>query len=185
MYQVPTAADFSSENIILELSADNACRFLDLALLYDVTKLRDHACDIIDKNAREALESEDFLEISQGCLMYILKGDTFYAEETFIFQRAMEWGKAECHRKGNENPDDHTIRTTLGEAFYYLRVPTLALDALVECTRTNDYFSFNEYKDIVAAISGADISVKSNLHRRRVPLKENPVFRRIYLNGKK
>lgn len=176
-YQVTSAVKFCSDYIIEGLSSDNACGFLDIALFYDIPKLRDEACRLIDEQAEKALYSEGFLQVSSTCIAYILKGDTFHTEEKAIFQRAMDWSRAECRRLGNDNPDEQTVRKTLGDAFYYLRVPNLDLSDFVEITRQTSIYSYLEYQELVAQIAGLksyDYAV--NLNRDRLPSCEKAEF---------
>lgn len=162
-YQVFSAVEFCSNYIIHNSrTCDNACTFLDIALLYDIPTLRDAACQTIDDNAWRAIASDQFLDVSLPCLTYILKGDTLNTNEKFIFEKAMEWSKAECQRKGIVEPDGKTLRNTLGDAFYYLRVPFFNINEFVSCITRKGYYTFDEYEQIVTAISG--IKGKQTLH---------------------
>lgn len=176
-YQVSRAVNCFTEKIIKKgISVENACMLLDLALLYNNDKLRDAACREIDINAEAVLKDESFLKVSVDCLTYILKGDTLEAEEGFIFQRSIDWSIAASKRAGNETPDGQTLRKVLAEAFYYLRVPTFSLESFVECTWKKGYYAFDEYKQVVACISGQDVQCESHLGYSRVFLLEEIVF---------
>lgn len=176
-YQVPSAVKFCSEYIIKGLSGDNACRFLDLALFYEIPELRDAACRVIDEHAEHALNSDSFLQVSDECLTYILKGDTLNTDETRILERAILWSKTKCQKLGIENADDQTLRKTLGEAFYYLRVPSLDFKSFAECTRQLNFYTITEYKELVGQIAGLEVLDENiNLKRSRLPLFETAVF---------
>lgn len=171
-YQVTRAVEFCTRYLTSELLPENACTILDVALLYDLTDLIRAACELIDKDAEASLDSVNFPDISLSCLTYILKGDTLNMDEKLIFHRAIDWSFAECQKKGIEHPTDKELREALGEAFYHLRTPTLCLSDFVECTRTRTFYDLSEYQDIVAAISGSNIKVSSNLNKQRVPYTE-------------
>lgn len=176
-YRVPSAVDFCAEIIVKkELKIENACTLIDLALLYNISDLREATCQIIDQNAEIILNSETFLEVSVDCLTYIFKGDTFKTEERLIFERAEEWSRRTCLKKGNENPDDQTLRQTLGKAFYHLRVPSLKLPDFMLCVGKKSYYSFEEYENIIATMAGKKVDDLCHSAKTRTVLYETVVF---------
>ncbi|XP_053391417.1 BTB/POZ domain-containing protein 2-like [Mercenaria mercenaria] len=161
-YQVTNLVQFCADYLATLITPVNACEILTLAMFYKVTTLRDACCTIIDRNADEILKSEGFLELTEECLTYILKGDTFYADEDNIFIKSEEWSKRKIEEISQEKIG-RDIRKTLGASFFYLRLPTMTFEILMKCTRKKGYLTFEEYEDIVEFINKFPASsVKSN-----------------------
>ncbi|XP_053395927.1 uncharacterized protein LOC123547760 [Mercenaria mercenaria] len=171
-YQVSNLVQFCADYLTSITTAENACEILNLALRYEVTSLRDACCTFIDENAEEILSSKEFIELSEDCLTYILKGDTFYADEYGIFIRAEEWSKRKLEEMNIENTGSN-VRKTPGGSFYYIRLPTSTYKTLMECTRKKCYFSLEEFEDIVDFINEIPASlVESNSCVARLPTEE-------------
>ena len=165
-YQVTYIVDKCCEELAELIDEENACSILERALLFDNKYLIDQASDFIDENANKVLQRDDFLYIPVTCLAYILKGDTFYAKEYKIFERAIEWAKKAC-----QLTDGQVLRKTLGEAFFYLRTPVMSLKDFVNCTKGNGYYAIEEYEDIVAFMGmPQETKPKCNSTQKRLPL---------------
>ncbi|XP_045157028.2 uncharacterized protein LOC123523411 [Mercenaria mercenaria] len=172
LYQVSNLVQLCADYLATIITSENACAILTLAWRYDVTILRDACCYFIDNNADEILQSDDFLELSNECLTYILKGDTFYADEEDICIKTEEWSMRKLDEDNLENHGPN-MRQALDESFYYLRLPTMTYNTLMMCTRKKGYFSVEEYEDIVDFVNGIpDASVKSNSCVARLPTVE-------------
>jgi hypothetical protein len=118
------------------------------------------------------MESEGFLELTEKNLTYILKGDTFNADETNIYQKAEEWAEKQLEESQIENSGQN-IRKILGPTFYYLRLPCMSLNDFLKCTRRKGYFSMEEYEDIADFINRTpDTTVNSNSCISRLPTEE-------------
>ena len=177
-YQVPTLLTFCEEQMEPLYTVDNVCSFLEDALLFDLTKVKVDACNFIDEHVDEVLNSEGFMEISKQCLAYILKGDTLATDETLVLEKAMECSVKSSCRKSNRTPTGRQLRILLGDAFFYIRFPTMDIESFSTCTRRKDYFNMHEYEDIVASISGsvAESEITTNSCVKRIPLTEKIVF---------
>lgn len=171
-YQVFGLVQYCAEYLTTVLSTANACGILTYAMQYNLTDLKNCCCSFIDNNAKEVLNSDDFLNLSAECLLYILKGDTLNADEKLILQASERWSR----RKINESQLEETganIRKCLGEAFYFLRLPTMTSKSFMECISRKEYFSMDEYAHIAAFIGKAPgISVTTNSCVPRCPEKE-------------
>ena len=131
-----------------ELIPENACSLLDLALFYGNEELTTSASRYIDANSGDILETEGFLEISLQCLTFILKGDTFFTNETQIFERSMQWAEKKCN-----STEGAILRSTLAEAFFYLRTPAMTLKEFIGCTKRRGYYTMQETEDLMEAIA--------------------------------
>ncbi|XP_053394972.1 uncharacterized protein LOC123524307 [Mercenaria mercenaria] len=180
-YQITSLVQVCAEYLTTTITSENACGTLTLAMFYELTTLRDACCTFIDRNANKVLNSEGFLELSDECLTYILKGDTFYTGEDNIFIKAEKWSKTKLE-KSNLEQTGPNIRKTLGASFYYLRLPTMTYQTLMSCSRKKSYFSVEEYEDIVDFINKIpDSSVQINSCVARLPTSETLALSREIL----
>ncbi|KAL3885807.1 hypothetical protein ACJMK2_025844 [Sinanodonta woodiana] len=124
-YQAGYLLDLCSEELGKIISVENACQMLNLAVFYNLNKLQQTACDFIDDNADKILETPGFKNISVETLRVILAGDTFYADELRIFRKCMDWAEKKC-KELSLVPDDENKRKIFGDAFFFLRLPTLS-----------------------------------------------------------
>ncbi|XP_053401193.1 uncharacterized protein LOC128557616 [Mercenaria mercenaria] len=171
-YQVSSLVNFCADYLATVITPHNVCETLTFAMFYKLTSLKDACCSIIDNHADQVLQSEGFMNLSDACLLYILKGDTLYAKEEDILETTEKWSKNKA--KGNGMEENGTnIRKLLGDSFYYLRLPTMTSKALLEYTSRKGYFSIEEYADILAfANKVPDKYVSTNSCVARVPEKE-------------
>ncbi|XP_053395926.1 BTB/POZ domain-containing protein 1-like [Mercenaria mercenaria] len=171
-YQVTNLVQFCADYLTSIISFENASEILTLAMRYEVTPLRDACCNFIDKNADKILGHEGFLELSEEYLLWILKGDTFYAKEDDIFIKAEEWAERKL-KANNLEKTGRNIRKTLGGSFFYVRLPTMSFETLMKCTHKKGYFAVEEYEDIIEFINKISAaSVKSNSCVARLPTEE-------------
>ncbi|XP_045193708.2 BTB/POZ domain-containing protein 1-like [Mercenaria mercenaria] len=171
-YQVSSLVQFCADYLATFITPDNACETLTFATFYKLGSLKDACCSFIDNHAEEVLQSEGIMNLSDDCLLYILKGDTLYAKEEDILEAAEKWSKNKAKGSGMEENGTNT-RKLLGDSFYYLRLPTMTSKALLEYTSKKGYFSIEEYADISAfANKVPDICVSTNSCVARVPEKE-------------
>lgn len=130
-YRVSTCLELCSGFLQVILRPDNAAIILEHALLFNNEALRNAACEHIDDNAQEVMESDGFIEISQATLEHILKGNLFYAPEISIINAADKWASNKLAIEG-KTPVSANKRIMLGNAFYYLRLPTMPLQDFME-----------------------------------------------------
>ncbi|XP_045185714.2 uncharacterized protein LOC123543710 [Mercenaria mercenaria] len=185
-YQVPSLVQFCADYLATIITPNNACEVLRNAMLYKITSLRDVCCSFIDNQAKQVLNSDNFMNLSPEHLLYILKGDTFYADEEEILKTADKWSRKKVVG-GNQEETGLNIRKCLGEAFYQLRLPTMTYKSLLECTSREGYFSVAEYADIAGYINKLPgISVPTNSCTVRLPeietLKVNNKDKALHIN---
>ncbi|XP_053392569.1 BTB/POZ domain-containing protein 3-like [Mercenaria mercenaria] len=176
LYQVPSLVEVCANFIATNIRPENACEILTLALSYDITILKEACCTVIDKNARLILKSNGFMDLKEEILLYILKGDTFYADEEEIFYKVEEWSTRKLTQLGLEHVGDN-IRKILGDLFYQLRLPAMSCKALVKCTRKKAYLTAEEYINIVDFINDIpETSVLSNSCVSRLPVNDTLII---------
>ena len=72
----------------VHLDAENAVMILKQARFFDLHDLADSAMLVINQNATEILQSENFLEIDEQTLSTILQNDALRIKEIDIFKTA-------------------------------------------------------------------------------------------------
>lgn len=171
MYQITCLVDHCIVFIRNNISLSNVCKCLQYALKYNITMLRDVCCDVIDTNTIDVLKTDGFLAVPGEVLAYILKGDTFFVHEDYLFNRVEDWAKLRLSELGMEE-NGKNIRGILGEAFYNLRLSTLSSGKMMDCIKRKGYFSVEEYEDMVECNMGrlSKLSFISNI--RRVPVEQ-------------
>lgn len=168
-YQVTGLVTVCSDFLKTVLNTNNACMLLDLGLLYDIDTLRDAACSFIDDNVNDIMETEEFLQISEKAIYYILRGDTLFCNETAILKGTENWAKRRCIEKGLP-PSGKNIRHILGTTFYFLRFPIMSINTFLECTRRKGYFTLEEHEDMLEHITGRNLQlVTTNSTVKRIP----------------
>ncbi|XP_055703642.1 BTB/POZ domain-containing protein 2-like [Phlebotomus papatasi] len=90
--------DFLRRNI----NVTNVLQCLDLGIELDVKDLKFESLDVISDFTQAVVQQDAFLEISLDTLRHILELDIIICTEYEIFQAAMRWADAECHRQGLE-----------------------------------------------------------------------------------
>ncbi|XP_045193670.2 uncharacterized protein LOC123549559 [Mercenaria mercenaria] len=171
-YQVSSLVQYCADYLATVITPDNACEFLTIAIQYQISSLKDTCCSFIDDHAQQVLKSEGFLNLSEECLLFILKGDTFYAREEEILETAEKWSKRRVLESGMAQ-NGTNVRKFLGKSFYQLRLPTMTNKSLLNCTSRKGYFTMEEYADISGWIYKVpDIKVSTNSCVARVPKAE-------------
>ena len=145
-YQVTTCVGLCSKFLRGIVRIDNACYLLETALLLHDTDLVKAATDFIDDNAPAVIESEWFQDISKDTLEYILKGNTFFAPEMDIIRAVDEWALLNV-AKDDLATDSANKRLAIGNAFYYLRLPTLSPRDFIDAQLTYEYLTNEEQKN--------------------------------------
>ncbi|BFZ07200.1 hypothetical protein BsWGS_10239 [Bradybaena similaris] len=73
------------------LSIHNVCPFFDLANMYNLASLSNVCKDYMDEHAKEVLNSESFLFLSQISALDVISRDSFCASEMDIFTAVNKW----------------------------------------------------------------------------------------------
>ncbi|XP_060586172.1 uncharacterized protein LOC132741919 [Ruditapes philippinarum] len=168
-YQVSSFVQYCADLLMKVITTDNACDVLSNAMLYDLTALRDTCCSFIDNHTLEVLESESFMNLNEKCLLYILKGDTLYADETKILEAVDKWARKKIAENGEE-VNGMKVRKFIGECFYRVRIQTMTSESLLRSVSRKGYFSLEEYADISGYINRIQrVAVCTNSCERRIP----------------
>ncbi|XP_045194650.2 BTB/POZ domain-containing protein 6-like [Mercenaria mercenaria] len=161
-YQVSGLVKLCADFLATVITPNSYCEILTFAMFYNLTSLKTSCCSFIDSNAEQVLKSDCFLDLSAECLLYILKGDTFFAKEEEILEAAERWSRKKLLQSGEED-NGTNIRKNLGESFYQLRLPTMTNKALLDYASKKCYFFTEEYANIAAYINKVpDVNLSTN-----------------------
>ena len=109
------------------------------------------AWEVIDAQAELALTSDAFTDIDFDTLVSILSRETLNCKETFVFQAAENWARAECKRRSLDGKDPEKRRSVLGSALTKVRFPAMsitdfadnvAMSGILTLQETNDMFLY-------------------------------------------
>ncbi|XP_039281555.1 BTB/POZ domain-containing protein 6-B isoform X2 [Nilaparvata lugens] len=126
-YIVPHLARACVNYLETSLTAKNACLLLSQSRLFEEPNLMQRCWEVIDAQAELALHSEGFVDIDLNTLESVLGRETLNCKEMHLFEAALNWACAECHRRDLE-PSPQNKRQVLGSALYLVRIPTMSLD---------------------------------------------------------
>eukprot|EP01080_Neovahlkampfia_damariscottae_P009951 gene9951-2272_t len=96
------------------------------------------------------LDSIDFLNLSEGLLIYYLKSDYLIIQEYHLFQKLVEWSIFQC-RKFNIERTNQNIQQILNPLLFHLRL-TLLEDKIKEiesCGYVSKKFLVHFYKSLI------------------------------------
>ncbi|KAH7731177.1 BTB/POZ domain-containing protein 6 [Aphelenchoides avenae] len=117
-YMVEGLRHEAMEVIKKSITSTNVLDFLrDTAL---VKEIMSHCWDIIDSEAKDVLQSEQFLNVPHSLLLAIISRDRLDVKEITVYERTIEWAKEEAKRSGHDITPQ-SVRIVLGPAFYEIR----------------------------------------------------------------
>lgn len=101
-----------------QMTEDNVCLALGLAILYEKEDLKRFCSLFISENPTDVFDSAHFLECSRDVLAHILKLDCLKCSEVELFEASMAWVKAASEQ---DNITKELIETHLGDSFHDIR----------------------------------------------------------------
>ncbi|XP_067008468.1 BTB/POZ domain-containing protein 2 [Anabrus simplex] len=118
-------------------NVENVWTALLVANLYSLEKLRNAAIQIIHDNSYAIVENPDVANITQNCLLTIVKGRILRIHtEVLVFRMCVQWATARCEEKGLA-VNGHHLRSELGEILKYIRFLAMEPEEFVlEVVRT-------------------------------------------------
>jgi len=99
-YMLPSLADKCTEFLCENLDASNVFHVLPGAQKYEEKDLEDHCWEVIDKQANEAVKSDDFVTIEKSVLEALVKRESLNVKEVELFKAVDCWATEECKKHG-------------------------------------------------------------------------------------
>lgn len=146
-YNVQDGITICVQFLWTNLTSNDVFTGLSLGDLYNNTQLKTFCENYIALNARDVLNSTEFLDCDKKTLEIILKMDSLSCSETKLFEACMSWVKARSKR---DMVTKKMVRMHLGDLFYEFRFTSMEyndFDALYLSNRTA--FSPDEFEDII------------------------------------
>ena len=107
--------------------------------------LQNKPLTFIEENIEEVIGKENFLDLSYGSLLCIVKSDKLRIAELGLIQGVMRWADAQCIRQQMESSKDNK-RSVLKDIMYQLQFTSLTPETFV---RFNDKFNVLNSEEIV------------------------------------
>ena len=148
-YMIQTLIVKCSEFLGRSIDAENICTMLDQSILFGEKQLQIKSLAFIAENIEEVIEKENFLDLSYGSLLCIVKSDNLRIPELGLIHAVMRWADAQCKRQRLE-PSKDNRRNVLKDVIYQLRFASLTPETFVR---------FNEMCNILNAEEIAEMFI--------------------------
>lgn len=153
LYNVVSCFDRSVDFLKENVTSDNVCSILTVALLYRKTELEMACANQIAADTEEVFKSKDFLDCDQSTLGYILRMNPLSVPETEIFDACMAWVAAKSEE---DQVTKELVQEHLGELFYEIRFTSMEIEDFTKLYISHDWvFSDAEHEDIVEGFKRA------------------------------
>lgn len=153
------------------ITLDNVCEGYDLAIFFDQEDLKKFCEQKIAGNATEILQSNNLLSYNQDLLRIILQLDSLDCDESVVFERCIDWAKANCAQKNLDENNMNNLRFVLGELFYDIRFGDMTLGTFnIHNCLYKGLFSLEEIKDIENMITLKDYKSEKFNCKSRIPV---------------
>ena len=127
------------------LTVTNVCHIFEIANVYSLHELLTTSCTLMDLNAKEVLNTEGFLTLSEPSLTELLSRDSFYADEVDIFNGVIEW----LQFNGKTKEDSQRVLRTV-------RLNLLNMKELLSRVRPSGFFCPDTILDAIEAKVNVD-----------------------------
>ncbi|KAH7705096.1 BTB (POZ) domain containing 3 [Aphelenchoides avenae] len=135
------------------IKASNICQFLPSLYLFE--ELTDMCWNLVDAESDNVLHSDDFLALDFETVKQIISRDTLSASEKTIFNRCIEWARAELERSEKQLTSE-SVRELFGAAFLLIRFSQLQVDEFDDGPRHSGYLTPDEQEHILAWITSGE-----------------------------
>lgn len=136
-----------------ELTLDNMCWGLQLALVLKNETLTEFCENQISKSPKQVFASKTFLRCKKATLEHILSLN-LTCSETDLFKACMKWSKYICKRKGFDDNQAENLKMQLGDCVKSINFGEMNLEEFTALAVAYDgLFTLNEFKDIVLLIT--------------------------------
>lgn len=136
------------------LTLDNMCWGYELALLFDLDRLRKFCERKISENTNEIFQSSTFLCCESNLLRKILRFNCFKCDESVVFDGCIAWAKANCIKNGIDETNMMNVRMRLGDLFDEIRFGRMKIEHFYARFLSHEhFFRENEFKEIISKIA--------------------------------
>ena len=154
-----------------EMNADNVCRVMEQAHIYNENGLYDKCFRFISANANDILVKPAFGELCPECVEKIIRPNELDADEDKVYEGCMIWANAEC-RRCRKQPNDETRRDMLGDLLYLIRFPAMDISYFTHKVSLGNVLTHDETLSIFQYFHGEVQQLPNRFNKRprnRVP----------------
>lgn len=171
-YNVEKCVDACVELLQKDLTNENVCTTLSMAIFYDQEELMESCERRILANTADVFASKEFLACEKRVLAHILRMNQFSCSEVDVFEACMAWVRAK-----NKQPflSKAIVKNHLGDSYHQIRFASMTLQEF--CALETNYGAVLscDFKTIVQLIAKPKrISKQFNTHPRRIERNDGP-----------
>uniref|UniRef100_A0A914C644 BTB domain-containing protein n=1 Tax=Acrobeloides nanus TaxID=290746 RepID=A0A914C644_9BILA len=113
-YDIPELEQFCLVFLRVNMKIEDAFTLLDQAQKLNQPRFEKLAWMEIDRNAEDAVQTPQFLELPHNIIIEFVKRDSLVIQELSLFKGVLNWAEAECRRQKTE-PTLENRKKVLGE----------------------------------------------------------------------
>jgi len=149
------------------ISLDNACTLLEYTHIFEDKAMRQRMLGYIHRNAYQVLATESFHNLCPKCLGDVLKSDDLDVEEHQVLEAAYSWAQCEAKRLEKDHRSPKILRELLGQNFYYVRFPLIAIPLVTMRVAPYTMLTVKEVKALNDASYGIIQKLPEQFNRKR------------------
>jgi len=155
----------------------------DITIDKNYQKVFEHCYDVIDKNAKKVLESDEFEDISIELVKDIIKRDTLsLSSELTVLEAVNRWSHRQCRRK-HLNPSPENKREVLEGSQYCVRFLTMTSDEFKTGQRISNLLTDEEEINILFSLLHIGAVLPKDLQEYRSTMQTLRKKRRSWKRG--
>jgi len=153
-YILPSLADECIDFLLRNMDPTNVFSILTLGQQFNEKSLVDQCWELIDRETKDAVNSEGFASVERSLLESIVKRDSLSISEVELFKAVDLWATKECERKGLA-ADGGVKRRILGEQIVKeIRFPAMEEKEFVSVVLDSDILHKEEMRDLMKNFHG-------------------------------
>lgn len=159
-YNVVGCLRICEKRLRADLSHRNVCSSYELAILFDLKKLKRKCEMLISAQTQEVLKSSDFVNCSRNVLGHILKLDRLSCSESDVFYGCIAWLKAAAK---TDQVTKELVHNHLGDLFSEIRFGAMSIEEFSALLPSYQHlFLANELSEIIQMTVSKDFDRKSS-----------------------
>lgn len=180
-YEVAKCFNICKRFLDQDLPEDKAFIGYQLALLYELSELEVKFGQIITKQPRALLESNEFVDCSRDFLKNLLS-ESLLCDPMEVFSACMRWAKNACEKKSLDPAIIGNLRQELGDIFYLIPFWQMSQQQFPKCLRKyKGLFKADELEDLILITSDKTSAMMKSMFRRNVAMEGDDIKKFVWL----
>ena len=173
-YIVPSLAEKCRQYLQINLKTSNVFCILPHAQKFEDKDLEDRCWEVIEKQTKEAVTSDEFVTVEQSLVEAVLKREELNVKEVELFKAVDRWATEQCKRQVIA-PDGKSKRRILGEEIVKaIRFPLMSQHEFATVVIDSHILTLEEVGDLVKHYNG----VLKPLSFKQAPRNESSIVHR-------